>query len=136
MHVDAARLGTSSTLPIDPSGGATAANSLMTALKDVQQVDSTHYSGTIDLTKAAGISGVTPDMLKSAGVKATAVPFTAAVDTQNRLTDLKLDLPSVDSSLSPFELSYSDYGVPVTVTKPAAADVTEAPDAVYQLFGH
>jgi hypothetical protein len=134
LHIDAARLGASANLPVDPSGGAATASGLFTGLTDVRQVDSQHFTGSLDLTKATGVSGINQDLLNKAGVKATSVPFTATLDSQNRLSDLKVDLSSIDPSLA-LEVSYSDYGSPVTVTKPDPAAVAEAPDSVYKLFG-
>jgi hypothetical protein len=132
LHIDAARLGAGSNLPVDPSGGAATATGLLTGAVGVQQVDSQHFTGTIDLTKATGVAGISQDLLTKAGAKTT-VPFTAALDSQGRLADLKLDLSSIDPSLA-LEVSYSDYGSPVTVTKPDPAMVAEAPDSVYQFF--
>ena len=68
------------------------------------------------------------------GTKAQAVPFTATVDDQGRLSALKIDLSTVDAALSPVQTTYSDYGTTVTVTRPDPAQTTEAPDSVYQLF--
>jgi hypothetical protein len=134
LHIDAARLGAGANLPADPSGGAATASGLFTGLTNVRQVDSQHFTGSIDLTKVTGVSGVNQDLLSKAGVKATSVPFTATLDSQNRLSDLKVDLSSIDPTLS-LEVSYSDYGKPVTVTRPDQASVAEAPDSVYKLFG-
>jgi hypothetical protein len=133
LHIDAARLGAGANLPADPSGGAATASGLFAGLTNVQQTDAQHFTGTIDLTKVTGVSGINQDLLSSAGVKGTSVPFTATLDSQNRLTDLKLDLSQIDKSLA-LEVSYSDFGTPVTVTKPDSSAVAEAPDSVYKLF--
>ncbi|HKS99668.1 MAG TPA: hypothetical protein VJT31_09090 [Rugosimonospora sp.] len=135
LHIDAARLGAGANLPVDPSGGAATASGLFSGLTNVQQVDGQHFTGSIDLTKATGVSGVSQDLLNKAGVKATSVPFTASLDSQGRLSDLKVDLSAIDPAQA-LEVSYSDYGTPVTVTKPDASQVAEAPDSVYRLFGH
>jgi hypothetical protein len=132
-HVDATRLGANPALPVDPQGGAQAANALFAGLTSVQSTDNKNFTGTLDLTKATGSSAVTADLLSRAGVKANSLPFTATLDDQGRLTDFKVDLSSIDPSLS-LETTYSDYGTPVTVTRPDAASVVEAPDSVYQLF--
>jgi hypothetical protein len=133
LHLDAARLGAGANLPVDPSGGAATANALFSGLTDVQQVDSQHFTGSVDLTKATGVSGIDRDMLSRAGVQATSIPFTATLDGQGRLSDLKLDLSSIGPGQE-LEVSYSDYGSPVTVTKPDPSQVAEAPDSVYQFF--
>ncbi len=133
FHVDATRLGANPTLPVDPNGAASTAN-LLSGAVDVQRSDQQHFSGTIDLTKATGTTWLGQSGMSSLGAKAQAVPFTATVDDQNRLTSLKIDLSTVDSALSAVQTTYSDYGTTVTVTRPDQAQTTEAPDSVYQLF--
>jgi hypothetical protein len=133
FHIDATRLGANPSLPVDPNGGANTAAVLQNAV-DVQRVDATHFSGTVDLTKGTVAGPVGQPDLDRLGAKAKAVPFTASVDDQGRLTALKLDLATIDASMPAIESTYSDYGTTVSATKPDAAHVAEAPDAVYQLF--
>ena len=55
------------------------------------------------------------------------MPFTAGLDAQGQLQELTIDLPPVNGQKAePIDALYSDYGAPVTVQKPAAADVNEA----------
>ena len=133
FHVDATRLGANPNLPVDPNGAANTAN-LLSGAVDVQRSDQQHFSGTIDLTKATGTTWLGQSGMSSMGTKAQAVPFTATVDDQGRLSALKIDLSTVDAALSPVQTTYSDYGTTVTVTRPDPAQTTEAPDSVYQLF--
>jgi hypothetical protein len=134
MHVDLARLGAGSGLGVDISGtdpGDTSA--LFAGVVDAQKIDDRHYQATIDLTKATGAS-VDQNAVSKLGGKAKAVPATVTLDNQGRLANLKLDLSTLDSSLSSTEIGYANYGSPVTVTRPAAADVVEAPDTVYNVL--
>jgi hypothetical protein len=133
LHLDAARLGAGANLPADPTGGAASASGLLSGAGEVQRTDDRHFSGTIDLTKVTGVAGVDQELLTKAGAKASAVPFTAVLDDQGRLSDLRLDLSSARPG-QVLEVSFSQYGTPVSVTKPDPAQVTEAPDTVYQLF--
>ncbi|OLE22177.1 MAG: hypothetical protein AUG44_25480 [Actinobacteria bacterium 13_1_20CM_3_71_11] len=71
---------------------------------------------------------------RSLSATARRVPFTATVDSQGRLTEVKLDFPAVDPQIPAVTSTYSDYGTTVTVTKPDAAQVQEAPDSLYQIF--
>jgi hypothetical protein len=131
MHVDLARLGASSGLGIDLGGtDPRDTSALFAGLVDAQKIDDQHYRATIDLTKATGAS-VDQDAISKLGIKAKTVPATVTLDSQGRLANLKLDLSTLDSSLSSTEISYADYGSPVAVTQPATADVVEAPEAVY-----
>jgi hypothetical protein len=133
FHVDATRLGANPNLPVDPNGAANTANLLRGAV-DVQRSDARHFSGTVDLTKATGTTWMGQAGMASLAAKAQAVPFTATVDGQGRLSELRIDLSTVDPALSPVQSTYSDYGTAVTVVRPEPAQVAEAPDSVYQLF--
>jgi len=133
FHVDAVRLGANPNLPVDPNGAAAVAG-MLGGVVDVQRSDAKHFSGTLDLTKATGSFAFGQPDLDRLGAKAKAVPFTATVDDQGRLTELKIDLTTIDPSLAALQTSYSDYGSTVSVAKPDPASVVEAPDSVYQLF--
>jgi hypothetical protein len=130
LHIDGARLaGTSfDTLP---DGDAAGAGKFVERMADVNKSGDGSYQGTIDLTKVAG-SGVSVDVL---GGKGNSVPFTAAVDDQGRLSKLTIDLSSIDPQLGTMTTTYSDFGAPVTVAQPPAAQVVEAPDSLLQALG-
>ena len=89
-------------------------------------------SGTVDLTAATGVSGPDSSTLKAAGTAAKAVPFTATVDSQGRLTDLKVTAPA-NKALDE-EFVFSNYGSPSAIDTPAAADVIPATAVVYQIL--
>jgi hypothetical protein len=100
-------------------------------MADVTDAGNGSYQGTIDLTKVAG-SGVSVDVL---GGKGNKVPFTAKVDDQGRLTELTIDLSTIDAQLGKMTTTYSDFGATVTVAAPPAADVVEAPESLLQALG-
>jgi hypothetical protein len=133
FHIDATKLGANPTLPVDPNGGANTAALLKNAV-DVKQTDGTHYSGTVDLTGGSSSTPLGQPDIDRLGQKAKAVPFTATVDSQGRLTEVKLDFPAVDPQIPAVTSTYSDYGTTVTATKPDPAQVQEAPDTLYQIF--
>jgi hypothetical protein len=136
-HVDVARLpeGANTGLrpgQIDPANTA----QLLASTTDVQQVDSRSYKGTLDLTKVAGVTGVDKVTVNSWGTAASQVPFTAGLDDQGRLSALTLQLPAVNGKQSPpLEVLYTDYGTTVNAKRPAASEVTEAPDNLYKALG-
>jgi hypothetical protein len=132
MHLDQTKL-KNTNLGFDPSAGdPTETSALFDGLVDAQRVDATHYTATFDLTKASG-SAVDADTLKKLGDKGKSVPGTVTLDEQGRITSLTVDLSSVDPNLS-IKNTFSDYGSPVSVSAPPAADTVEAPDAVYKIF--
>jgi hypothetical protein len=122
-------------LPVNLTGAPIDLGGLASGLNDdVQTTDGKTYTGTIDLTKAT--SSITPDanLLRNIGDKAKSVPFTAKLDDQGRLADLKSDGGSIDPKLA-FQMAVTGYGTATDVTKPDASQVVEAPDSVLRIFG-
>jgi hypothetical protein len=136
-HVDVARLPEGANVGLRP-GQIDPANTakVLTSTTDVQRVDARSYKGTLDLTKVAGITGVDKVTVDGWGAAAQKVPFTAGLDDQGRLSALTIDLPTVNGKQSqPLEVLYTDYGTPVTAERPAANEITEAPDSLYTSLG-
>jgi hypothetical protein len=127
LHADA--------LPIDTKGGVDTdildLPQLFTGLGTVKQDDAKHYSGTVDLTKATGDSAPTSDDLKGLGSKASAVPFTATVDDQGRLTNLSIQTGDPATEM---EVTVSGYGAPQAINPPPASSVVTAPQGVYDIL--
>jgi hypothetical protein len=136
-HLDMARLPDGASIGLKP-GQVDPANTaqLLGATTDVQKSGEGSYSGTLDLTKAAGVAGINKVTIDGYGAEAQRVPFEALLDQEDRLQQLTLRLPAVDNrEAQPLVIKYSDYGQPVTAERPAAAQITEAPDSVYQALG-
>ena len=136
-HLDVSRLPEGANVGLRP-GRIDPANTaqLLTSTTDVQTVDARSYRGTLDLTKAAGLTGVDKVTIDSYGAAAQNVPFTAGLDDQGRLSALTIQLPAVNGQQAqPLEILYTDYGLPVTAERPAASEITEAPDSLYTSLG-
>lgn len=136
-HVDVSRLSNGANVGLRP-GQIDPANTakVLSSTTDVQQVDSRSYKGTLDLTKVAGITGVDQVTVQSWGSSATKVPFTAGLDDQGRLSALTIQPPAASGKTSPpIEILYTDYGKPVNAQRPAASEITEAPDNLYTSLG-
>jgi hypothetical protein len=133
MHLDAASWGANSNVLNVPGGGGTDVSGLLAGVVNVQSTDGKTLTGTLDLTKATGNSAVSADALSKAGAKAKAVPFTAVLDDQGRLSSLKIDGSGIQDGLT-IDMAFSDYGKPAGISKPDAASVVEAPDSVQNLF--
>lgn len=136
MHLDTSKLPKNSALGVrpgqlDPAG----AQRLVDSIATVERTGEGRYRGTLDLTKATDQSVVNKSTLDQLGDRAKAVPFEATVDAQGRLANLKMDLGLLQGIPTVIDVTYSDFGAPVTVTKPAANDVVEAPAEVYQFLG-
>ncbi|MFI6077039.1 hypothetical protein ACIA5C_36445 [Actinoplanes sp. NPDC051343] len=136
-HVDGSRLPADASIglrpdQIDPVNTA----KLLSSTTDVHSTGSNSYAGTLDLTKAAGLAGLSKVTIDGYGQAASQVPFTAGLDAQGQLQELKIDLPPVNGQKTePIDALYSGYGAPVTVERPAASSVTEAPDSIYKALG-
>ncbi|GAA2889132.1 hypothetical protein Acy02nite_58650 [Actinoplanes cyaneus] len=136
-HLDMARLPDGANIGLKP-GQIDPANTaeLLKSTTDVTTAGEGSYSGTLDLTKAAGVAGISKVTVDGYGADAQKVPFEATLDPQDRLETLTLRLPAVDNrEAQPLVVKYSDYGQTVTAQKPPAGQVVEAPDNVYQALG-
>jgi len=136
-HVDVSRLPEGANVGLRP-GQIDPANTakLLSSTTDVQQVDSRSFKGSVDLTKVAGVTGIDKVTVDGLGAAAQQVPFTAGLDDQGRLSALTIQLPALNGKQSqPLEVLYTDYGIPVTAERPAAAQITEAPDSLYTTLG-
>jgi hypothetical protein len=136
-HVDGSRLPADATIglrpgQIDPVDTA----NLLSSTTDVHSTGTNAYAGTLDLTKAAGLAGISKVTIDGYGQAASQVPFTAGLDGQGRLSELTINLPAVNGQQAqPIDVLYTDYGTPVSVQRPAASAVTEAPASIYQALG-
>jgi hypothetical protein len=131
-HIDITKL-TSSNLPFDLKGDPVDAAGLLAAVVDVKTTDGKTYTGTLDLTKATGVLAPDSQTLQKAAGKASAVPFTATVDDQGRLTDVKVDGGSIDPTMAT-EVSFTGFETAANVSAPDKAGVVEATDGVLKLF--
>ncbi|HET6484401.1 MAG TPA: hypothetical protein VFG35_30755 [Actinoplanes sp.] len=134
-HVDVSRLPEGVNVGLRP-GQIDPVNTskLLSSSTDVRSTGATSYAGTLDLANAVGLAGVSQVTVDQS--PAQRVPFTAELDDQGRIAKLTVEIPAVNGQAAqPLEVLYSHYGVPVSVTKPAATEVTEAPDSLYNSLG-
>lgn len=134
LHIDQTKVKNKTALPVDASGAMSiGTNEMVAGVANVQRVDSTHFNGTVDVTNSASI--VSPDkaVLDKIGDKGKAVPFTATLDSQGRLIDFKVDGTAIDPGVT-IEVSFDNFGVPQSITKPTGA--VPAPATIYAaVFG-
>lgn len=131
MHLDATKVTSLKNFGIEDLNDPTNTAELTRQFVNVEKTGEGKFKGTMDLTKATALD----DDIKALGDKAKAVPFEATVDSQGRLTTLKFTVPAGTSTPEmPMEMTYSDFGGSVTVAKPAASEVVEAPASIYAMF--
>lgn len=97
------------------------------AVVDVERDGANGYKGTIDVTK---VKSLPEEVAQELDDKATAVPFTATVDDQGRLTSMAINMNNISLGMGVMKTTYSAFGEPVTVTPPAAADIVEMPQSI------
>ena len=134
MKIDTTKVAHPKALPFDLSDFSDALDlGGLLAGVTAERTDANSFTGTIDLTRATGVSAPDPDVVAKAGDKAKSVPFHATVDDQGRLTRIKIDGGSINPDLA-MEISFSDYGAAPGVTRPNDNEIVPTPDAVYQLL--
>lgn len=132
LHVDPTKLkdpkdfGVS---PVDPVDAVL----LFGAIVSAESTGPGAYKGTFDLTKAPKAGIVDEDTVTDLADAAKAVPFEATVDSQGRLSSLTIKVPTSGKvTAQTWKATFSDYGTPVTATKPTGA--IETPANVYAVF--
>jgi hypothetical protein len=113
--------------PRDPMGAAR----LLKGLVAVETAGDCRFQGTLDLTRAVpAATGTQPDRDPAAIVR-----FTAIIDKQHRLTSMGYTLPASSGLPAlPTTVTFSTFGVPQQITAPPAAEVSDAPESVRQVF--
>lgn len=137
MHVDQSKVKSLDDFSIDfddidPAG----AEKILATADGVQKTAEGTYAGKVDLSKASDAGLVEEDVVKALGAQANALPFEAKVDGEGRLTALKVDIPAAgETKAHTIQVTYSDYGAASPAKKPAASEVIEAPEDVYNILG-
>lgn len=134
MHIDAAKLQNSS-LGLSGKGDPAGSQALLEAATSVERVGEDGFKGTLDLTKSSRYQN-DKDALDSLGAKATAVPFTARKDSEDRLVEVSFDLSGMGAGSGKMTAKYSDFGTPVSVEAPPASQVQEMPSQYANMFGN
>ncbi|MDO3700990.1 hypothetical protein Q3W71_04765 [Micromonospora sp. C28SCA-DRY-2] len=116
-------------VPVDGGRGLdnTRLASTLRAPSGVRQTGDREYAGTLDLRGSADVLGEGVGAVL--GDRAGAVPFTAALDERGRLVRYRIELAAEPGRAAALELTYADFGLPVSVEKPAAELVRDDPPA-------
>jgi hypothetical protein len=117
-----------------PGGDSTLPETYLNGVVQAENVSPTEIKGTIDLAKSA------PKVIPAAELAklppaTKAVPFRATLDSQGRISKIVMSLPAISVfPAADLTTTYSDYGAPVQITAPAAADTVVAPDLIYSFL--
>ncbi|NBE81396.1 hypothetical protein [Micromonospora rubida] len=116
---------------VDPAG----TEALTKAVTDVKKTGEGTYGGTLDATKVTGSDLLDESTVEGLAGKASALPFTAKLDAQGRLTEFAVQVPAVgEDKAHEVKVNYADYGAATAVQQPPANNVVEAPDDIYKMF--
>ncbi|HEX5596423.1 MAG TPA: hypothetical protein VFX61_10450 [Micromonosporaceae bacterium] len=120
MHLDTSDVKSGSLLDKmrDPAG----VNEFSKTIVEIERDGDRGFKGTMDMAKAADAD----DETKAMGDKAK-VPFTVRLDDQGRMVEFMLDMTEMSPEFGKLTVTYSDFGAPVTVEKPAADQIVDAP---------
>ncbi|MGI5239884.1 hypothetical protein [Dactylosporangium sp. CA-139066] len=133
MHVD----GTKTSLsklglgnPDDPANVKGISDAIVTA----ERTGSGSYKGTVDLTKR-NVPSTSAALLQQMGDAAKSVPFEATINSDGFLTSLTMNVPAAGQvPATTAKSTFTDFGKPVTIAKPADAETQAAPAALLAQF--
>ncbi|MFI7607150.1 hypothetical protein ACIBTV_18680 [Micromonospora sp. NPDC049366] len=136
QHLDQSKIKDSEMLSlnmadVDPGDSA----NLLKTITDVQKTGEGTYSGKLDVSTVTNSDALDQDLVKALGDQAKALPFTAKLDAQGRLTELVMSVPAVgETKAHEIKVTYADYGSAAAAQKPSADKVVEAPAQTYEMF--
>jgi hypothetical protein len=111
------------------------AGSLLRSATDVRQTSPGHFAGTTDVSGTADGDVTDAKTLAALGATAKAVPFTATVDGQGRLSSVQVKIPkTAKTKAQTYAVTYRDYGTAPTPRKPSAADQQKATATIYDML--
>jgi hypothetical protein len=132
-HIDGRRLTSLRAVGVGGPDDLSGKLALVDALTSIERTGPDELRGTVDLSKGGsvlpGAAGALGDGLKNAQWQARFGP-------QGRLTFVSVTVPA--SGAVPAittDTTYSGFGEPVTVERPSAREIVEAPENVYTFLG-
>jgi hypothetical protein len=133
MYVDGSKTSLSKLGLGDPDDPANV-KGLTDAFVTVERTGAGSFKGTIDLTKRK-VPSNSAALLQQMGDAAKSVPFEATVGADGYVTSVSKDVPAAGQvPATKSKSTFSDFGKPVTITKPADAEIQPAPAALLAQF--
>jgi hypothetical protein len=137
MHVDQTKLKgeMAKDLAVDASNGDITGLTALIGTVVTAEGDAKTIKGTLDATKVTEDSGmVTLDDVKAMGAGASALPYTATLDDQGRITSLELDAPKAgEVPAGKWTINVTGYGEQKAQEKPTGS-VKEMPTSAYDML--
>jgi hypothetical protein len=136
QHLDKTRVKGIKDLQLDPETlDPLDSETLVKGVTEVQKTGEGTYAGKIDITASADSVALDEDVVKALGAQAKALPFTAKLDPQGRLTELVISVPTAgETAAHDIKIGYAGYGAGTGAKKPSADKVVEASAGTYEMF--
>ncbi len=136
QHLDQSKvkdsdLGINLSEDLDPAGSG----ALIKAITEVEKTGEGTYAGKIDGTAVSDADALDADLVKALGDQAKALPFTAKLDAEGRLSELVISVPAAgETKAHDIKVTYANYGAAQAAQKPPADQVIEASEQTYEMF--
>ncbi|MEV4820325.1 hypothetical protein [Micromonospora sp. NPDC049274] len=136
QHLDKTKIKDLKDLQLDPETlDPVDSETLVKGVTEVQKTGEGTYSGKIDISASTDSVALDEDVVKALGAQAKALPFTAKLDPQGRLTELVIPVPAAgEAAAHEIKIAYAGYGAGTGAKKPPADKIVEAPAETYELF--
>ncbi|MET8306537.1 MULTISPECIES: hypothetical protein [unclassified Micromonospora] len=136
QHLDKTKIKDVKDLQLDPETlDPLDSDALVKSVTEVQKTGEGTYTGKIDISAATESAALDEEVVTALGAQAKALPFTAKLDPQGRLTELAISVPAAgETAAHDIKIGYADYGTGAGAQKPPADKVVEAPAETYELF--
>ncbi|WP_422738318.1 hypothetical protein ACN263_03140 [Micromonospora sp. WMMD729] len=137
QHLDKTKAKDIKDLQLDPESlDPVDSETLVKGVTEVQKTGEGTYAGKIDISAASTESvALDEDVVKALGAQAKALPFTAKLDPQGRLTELVISVPAAgEAAAHDIKIGYAGYGAGTGAQKPPADKVVEASAETYEMF--
>ncbi|MFG2040522.1 hypothetical protein [Dactylosporangium sp. NPDC048998] len=133
MYVDGSKTSLSK-LGLGNPDDPTNVKGLTDAIATVERTGAGAFKGTIDMTKR-NLPASSAALIQEMGDAAKSVPFEATVGAEGYVASLTVKMPGAGQvPATTATTTFSDFGKPVSISKPAAADVQPAPAALLSQF--
>ncbi|MGW3887247.1 hypothetical protein ACWD69_01050 [Micromonospora chokoriensis] len=135
MKLDRAKLTGSDTIPAYDSADQGNAGPLIEAATSVKEQSPGQYVGVVDVSAGNAAEVLDEGEAAALGEAGKAVPFTAVVDSDKRLTSLTLKIPAAGKAKAyDYVVNYADYGSTPKITVPTGSAATKAPTMAYEML--
>jgi hypothetical protein len=135
LKIDRTKIKSFAALGIHDLNDPTGVNTLAKTIATIQKTGDRSYKGTLDLSKGSDAFGLDAAAIRSLAEKAKAIPFEATVNEANKLATWKMTIPAYGAEKeTTFDLAYTEHGGSFPVARPAANQVANPPQTVYDML--